>query len=194
MTKILKTYSIILPSNRHTSSNQNSRWVHSLRRVIAYHFDKPQNHQYLNDHNLLSELKLEIVTRFGPKYDLDNAKKKTGTYIVAPIWYYQSSGILELLEIHLFTLMLATTMVTVLSSITDNCQQSEVATTAITPVPLMQPHVQRRKIDETVNFWKYGILHQGVLWAYKVWIKIKTIITSLIFVIPLEIMTLHFGL
>jgi len=51
---------------------------------------------------------------------------KVGTYIVAPIWYYQSSGILELLEIHLFTLMLATTLVTVLSSISDNCHQSEV--------------------------------------------------------------------
>ena len=93
MTKLLKNYWIILPSNRHTSSNQNSRWVHSLRRVVAYHFDKSQNHQYWNDHNLLSELKLQIVTWFGPKYDLDNAKKNWNLHrgshlILSKQWYF----------------------------------------------------------------------------------------------------------
>jgi len=75
MTKTFNNYWIILPSDRHTLSNRNSRWVHSLHRVIAYHFDKQQNHQYLNDHNLLSELKLKVVTWFGPQCDLDKVTK-----------------------------------------------------------------------------------------------------------------------
>ena len=71
--------------------------------VKAYHFDKPQNHQYLNDRNLLFVLGYRIRDK---EFLLSEEKwcKFDGTYTSVPILCHRNSDILGLDEFHFISI------------------------------------------------------------------------------------------